>query len=139
MSETVAAPAGEAGGGNRFHLKRVLTILGAAIVIGAISALLGWDIRGWFSDLWDTISAISAQYLVAGAVVQTLQTLFKAVAWYWILRYAYPNAEMGRLQILAAYGASVALNTFLPANLGTLAMLMMFLTIISGSTFPGVV
>ena len=28
-------------------------------MIGAAANLLGWDIRGWFSDLWDTITEIS--------------------------------------------------------------------------------
>jgi uncharacterized membrane protein YbhN (UPF0104 family) len=123
----------------RFRGRRLLLILGSVLAIGAIASLLGWDIRGWFSELWDTVTGIDTEYLVAGAFFQTLQTLLKAVAWYWILRYAYPQSELSRLQVLAAYAASVGLNGFLPANLGTFAMLIMFLTIVAGSTFPGVV
>jgi uncharacterized membrane protein YbhN (UPF0104 family) len=137
VTGTVAAPAEEAGA-RRFRWKRVLIVTISIVVVALLAWLLGWDLRGWFSDLWDTITSISAEYLVAGAIAQTLQTLFKAVAWYWILRYAYPDAAFSGLQILATYAASVALNTFLPANLGTFAMMFMFIAIIAGSNFPGV-
>ena len=40
--------------------------------------------------------------------------------------------------MLACYAASVALNGILPANLGTLALLLMFTTIIAGATFSAV-
>lgn len=107
------------------------------VVIGAVAYVLGWDIRAWFKELWDTLTDISFGYLVAGAVLQTLQTIFKAVAWYWILRYGYPDGGVTFLQVLACYAASVALNGFLPANLGTFAMLLMFVAIIRGATFAG--
>ena len=42
------------------------------------------------------------------------------------------------LDILACYAASVALNGILPANLGTLVMLLMFTTIIAGATFAAI-
>ena len=38
--------------------------------------------------------------------------------------------------ILACYAAAVALNGFLPANIGTFVMLVMFTTLIAGATFP---
>ena len=40
--------------------------------------------------------------------------------------------------MLAAYAAGVALNGFLPANIGTFAMLLMFVAIIPGANFAGV-
>ena len=40
--------------------------------------------------------------------------------------------------MLACYATSVALNGFLPANIGTFVMLLMFTTIIAGATFSGV-
>ena len=40
--------------------------------------------------------------------------------------------------MLAAYAAGVALNGFLPANLGTVVMLLMFVAMISGATLAGV-
>ena len=42
------------------------------------------------------------------------------------------------MQILACYAAAVALNSVLPANLGTLAMLLMFTTIIIAANFAGI-
>ncbi len=38
--------------------------------------------------------------------------------------------------VLASYAVAVALNGFLPANLGTFVMLAMFTTLIAGATFP---
>jgi uncharacterized membrane protein YbhN (UPF0104 family) len=137
MSGAVAVVEQE-GGKRHFRFKRILIVGVSIVVVAAVSALLGWDIRGWFSDLWDTITGIGAGYLVAGAFFQTLQTFLKAIAWYWILAYAYGRENMSGLKVLAAYSASVALNGFLPANLGTLAMMFMFLTFVVGSTFPGV-
>jgi uncharacterized membrane protein YbhN (UPF0104 family) len=40
--------------------------------------------------------------------------------------------------VLAAYAAGVALNGFLPANIGTFVMLLMFVAMIPGANFPGV-
>ena len=105
-------------------------------MIGAAADLLGWDIRGWFSNLWDTITEISAAYVIAGVALKTVQTTLTAYAWYAILRYAYPTA--GFKVVLACYATSVALNGFLPANIGTFVMLLMFTTIIAGATFSGV-
>ena len=106
------------------------------VVIGAAADLLGWNIRGWFNQLWDTMTGISFGYLVAGVALKTVQTTLTAFSWYAILRYAYPTTRF-RL-VLACYAASVALNGILPANLGTFALLLMFTTIIAGATFSGV-
>lgn len=106
------------------------------VVIGAAADLLGWDIRGWFENLWDTITQISAAYLVAAVALKTVQTSLTAFAWYSILRYAYPTTSYR--VVLACYATSVALNGFLPANIGTFVMLLMFTTIIAGATFSGV-
>jgi uncharacterized membrane protein YbhN (UPF0104 family) len=115
-------------------------LIGSVVIlaIAGIAELLGWDVSAWFSDLWDTMKEISIQYLIAGIVLQTFQTLFTAMAWVAILRYAYPNAKNTRLQLVACYAASVALNCFLPANLGTLVLLFMYAAIIAGATFTGV-
>ena len=137
MTEAAAVEApGAPGLSQRLHLRRLLTIALLIIVIGAAADLLGWDIRGWFSDLWDTISGISAAYLVGAVLLKTLQTTLTALAWYAILRYAYPTTRFR--VVLACYATSVALNGFLPANLGTLVMLLMFTTIIADATFSGV-
>jgi uncharacterized membrane protein YbhN (UPF0104 family) len=122
----------------RFRLRRL--VIGAIVIlaIAGISKLLGWDLSAWFQELWDTLTTISVQYLIAGVVLQTGQTLFTALAWVAILRYAYPEARATRLQLIACYAASVALNTFLPANLGTLMLLFMYAAIVAGATFTGV-
>ena len=112
--------------------------LAVLVAIGGVSYLLGWDIREWFSQLWDTITQISAKYLVPALVLQTLQTFFTALGWLAILRYAYPDSGVPARQLIACYATSVALNTFLPANLGTLVMLIMFTTIIAAATFAGI-
>ena len=41
--------------------------------------------------------------------------------------------------MLAAYATGIALNGFLPANIGTFVMLLMFIAIIPGANFAGVV
>ena len=131
---TAAAPAREHG----FRWKRWLFGALVIVVIGAAAVLLGWNIRGWFEQLWDTLTTISIQYIVAGCVLVTVQTTATAYAWYSILRYGYPEGGVRWREVWAAYAASVALNTFLPANLGTLMLLLMFPVLIAGATFAGV-
>jgi uncharacterized membrane protein YbhN (UPF0104 family) len=121
----------------RFRPGRLLRGGVVVVVAGALANLLGWNLRDWFSDLWDTITQISAAYLVAGVVLKTVQTTATAFAWYSILRFAYPGRVRWR-DILACYAASAALNGILPANLGTLVMLVMFTTIIAGATFAAI-
>jgi uncharacterized membrane protein YbhN (UPF0104 family) len=134
---SVAAPAVAAETKKRFRPKRILVGALVIVVIGALANLLGWDISGWFSDLWDTITGISAAYIVGAVALKTVQTTATAFAWYSILRFAYPG-QVRWLDILACYAASVALNGILPANIGTLVMLIMFTTIIAGATFAAI-
>src|SRR3954449_8053673 len=134
VSQTAAAAPAPPG---RLHLRRLLIWAILIVVIAAAADLLGWDIRGWFSNLWDTITEISAAYLVAGCALKTVQTSLTAFAWYSILRFAYPGRVRWR-EILACYAASVALNGILPANIGTLVMLLMFTAIIAGATFVAI-
>jgi uncharacterized membrane protein YbhN (UPF0104 family) len=108
------------------------------VVIGAAATLFGWDISGWFKHLWHEVTAIPLGYLLAGIVLITVQTTTTAYAWYSILRFGYPDSEVRWIHILACYAAAVALNSVLPANLGTLAMLLMFTTIIAVANFAGV-
>src|SRR6266480_3253507 len=121
----------------RFRVKRLLVGALIIVVIGAAANLLGWDLRGWFSDLWDTISEISIGYLIAAVTLKTVQTSLTAFGWYSILRFAYGDAVRWR-DIWACYAASVALNGVLPANIGTLVMLLMFTAIIAGATFAAI-
>jgi uncharacterized membrane protein YbhN (UPF0104 family) len=118
-------------------VKVVAWLIGVAVVV-LVLQLLGVDVRGWLSSVWDALKNISFWYLLAGWAVQTVQTTLTALAWYFILRAGFPRAPLSYLQVLAAYAAGVALNGFLPANLGTLVMLLMFVAMIPGANFPGV-
>jgi uncharacterized membrane protein YbhN (UPF0104 family) len=133
---SVAAPA-VAAETKHFRWRRVVVGALVIVMIGSAASLLGWDIKGWFSDLWDTITEISVGYLIAGIALKTVQTTATAFAWYSILKFAFPG-RVRWLQILACYAASVALNGILPANLGTLVMLIMFTSIIAGATFAAI-
>jgi uncharacterized membrane protein YbhN (UPF0104 family) len=106
------------------------------VVIGAAANLLGWDIRGWFKSLWDTVTSISAASLIAAVALMIVQTTATAYAWYSILKFAYPERTKWR-DILAGYAVSVALNGILPANIGTLVFLIM-LTVLIGISFVAV-
>ena len=103
---------------------RILMWALIVVVIGAIANLLGWDIRGWFHNLWHTMTSISVASLIAAVALMTVQTSATAVAWYSILHFAYPERTKWK-DIWAGYAVSVALNGILPANLGTLVFLIM--------------
>ena len=121
--------------------RRLIKVCGWFVAIAIVVVLLqlvGVDVTGWFSDLWDALTGIGVGYLAAGWVLQTVQTTLTALGWYFILRAGFPDAPMRYRQILAAYAAGVALNGFLPANIGTVAMLLMYVAIIPGANLPGV-
>ena len=75
---------------------------------------------------------------MAGWSLQTAQTTLTALGWYFILHAAYPRSGIPYRQILAAYATGVALNGFLPANIGTFVMLLMYAAIVPGANFAGV-
>ena len=151
MSDTAAPPApprpagrgrrrwlpfGDASRGRR--LAKVLAWLaGIAVAVGVL-ALLGVDVSGWFSSLWDALSGVGVGYLLAGWALQTVQTTMTALGWCAILRAAFPAAPVGYPQVLASYAAGVAMNGFLPANIGTAVTMLMFVAIIPGANLPGV-
>jgi uncharacterized membrane protein YbhN (UPF0104 family) len=129
-------PFGDPSRGRR--LLKVGAWIGGIAVTVLVLNLLGVDVRGWFSDLWDVLTGIGVGYLAAGFALQTAQTTLTAVGWYFILRAGFPHSPVLYRQILAAYAAGVALNGFLPANIGTFVMLLMFVAIIPGADFAGV-
>jgi uncharacterized membrane protein YbhN (UPF0104 family) len=112
--------------------------IGGLALVFLVLDLLGIPVQSWLSSLWDTLTSISIEYIVAGVVLQTAQTVLTAWAWVAILRAAYPAAGIRPGQVIAAYAASVAMNGVLPANIGTFAMLIMFTAFIAGATFAGV-
>ena len=86
MSQAPAAPLEEQR--RHPHWRRLLIGGLVIVVIGAAANLLGWNIRGWLDELWDTMSGISLGYLVAGVARKTVQTTATAFARDGILRYA---------------------------------------------------
>src|SRR3954449_4489181 len=107
---------------------------GGALAIGVLD-LLGFPVSDWIRDLLKKIREVPAWAVVAGVLLQTVQTSLAAAAWLAILRAAYPRVKISFRLILAAYATSVAMNSFLPANIGTWVMLIMFTSVIAGATF----
>ena len=120
------------------RVAKVLAWLAGLALVVSLLGLLGIDVAGWFSDLWDTLGEIGLGYLLAGWVLQTVQTTMTALGWCAILRAAFPATPVGYPQVLGAYAAGVAMNGFLPANIGTAVTLLMFVAIIPHATLPGV-
>ncbi len=127
--------------GDQSRARRLTKVLGwlaaAAIVLVALDAF-GVDIRGWITGLLDTLGAVSPAYLLAAIALQTVSTLCGALAWLFILRAGYPHADIRFAPIATAAAVGAALNGVLPANLGSIVMLAMFVAIIPGATWAGV-
>jgi uncharacterized membrane protein YbhN (UPF0104 family) len=111
-------------------------IVGTLVVLGLLR-VAGIDVWGWFESLWSTLTEISIGYIIVGCLFQGAQTMLTALGWYGILRYAYPGG-VTYMPVLAAYATGVALNNFVPANMGTFVTLLMYVAIVRGATFPGV-
>ena len=94
-------PFGDPSRGRR--LLKVLAWLAGTAAVVAVLGLFGVDVVGWFEDLWDALTGIGFGYLVAGWLLQTLQTTLTALGWYFILRAGYPSAPAPYRQVLAAY------------------------------------
>jgi uncharacterized membrane protein YbhN (UPF0104 family) len=124
--------------GTKRRIVRIVVLLGVLAAAGLVCQALGIDISGWISNLWDALSDVAVGYLVLGLVLQTTQTVLTAFAWVGILRAAYPHEAIKVLPIVTCYAVSVALNGFLPANLGTLTMLFMLTALIASATFAGI-
>lgn len=115
----------------------VVWLAGVALVLLALD-VLGVPVGDWIRELFRQVRAVPAGTIVAGVVLDSVQTVFAAVTWLTILRAAFPEATVPFRPVLAAYAAGVALNGFLPANIGSLVMMLMFVTLIAGATFAAV-
>ena len=122
----------------RRRMTKVLAWVAGVAVFWLVLNLLGVDVRGWIADLWDRISAIPKGYLVAALFFQTLQTFFAGLSYYGILKFAYKD-EVTLWPIIAAYAVGVAMNGFLPANIGTFVTLLMFVAIIPSCNVGGAI
>jgi uncharacterized membrane protein YbhN (UPF0104 family) len=120
----------------RRRLARIALWLGAVALLLGLLELLGVPALDWIRDLFRKVGEVPPWAIVAGVMLESAQTSLAALAWYGILRAALPAAVMPFRLILACYAVAVALNGFLPANLGTFVMLVMFTTLIAGATFP---
>jgi uncharacterized membrane protein YbhN (UPF0104 family) len=118
-------------------VKVALWLVGIVLVI-VVLRLLGVDVIGWIQNLWDQIKEVPAGYIVAALLFQTGQTVLAGVSYYGILKAAYPG-EVTLPPIVTAYAVGVAMNNFLPANIGTLVTLLMFVALIPSCTFAGAI
>lgn len=121
------------------RLARIAIWVGGVAAAIAVLDLLGVPASEWIEDLLDKVGDVPPWAVVAGVTLQTAQTSLAALAWLGILRAAFPRAGVSYRLVLASYAASVALNSFLPANIGTWVMLLMFTTLIAGATLTAVI
>jgi uncharacterized membrane protein YbhN (UPF0104 family) len=136
MSEAVAHVAPFHDPSRRSRLVKVAAwLIGIALVIVLLN-LGGVDVIGWLQDLWRQIKEVPAGYIIAALAFQSAQTFFAGLSYYGILRAAYPG-QVELWPIVTAYAVGVAMNNFLPANIGTFATLVMFTMIIPAATFAG--
>ena len=117
------------------RLARIVIWVAAIALLMFVLDLLGIPVSDWIRALFKKIREVPVWAVVAGVILQTAQTTLAAIAWVAILRAAYPRVEITVRLVVAAYATSVAMNSFLPANIGTWVMLIMFTTVIAGATF----
>jgi len=117
------------------RIARIVAWVGGVALLIFVLDLLGVPVREWIDDLFDKLAEIPAWAIVGGVVLQTTQTALAALAWFGILRASIPRAGVTYRIVLASYATAVAMNSFLPANIGTWVMLLMFTTLFTGATF----
>jgi uncharacterized membrane protein YbhN (UPF0104 family) len=117
------------------RLARSVAWVGGTAIVVFVLNLVGIPVSDWIGKLFDKLGELPAWAIVAGVLLQTAQTTLAALAWLGILRAALPRATVSFRLVLASYAAAVAMNGFLPANIGTWVMLIMFTTLLAGATF----
>jgi uncharacterized membrane protein YbhN (UPF0104 family) len=120
------------------RLARIAIWVGGIALVLLVLDLLGIPVHQWIHDFFKQLSSIPAWAVVGGVVLETLQTWLAAVTWFTILRAAFPDTAIRFRTVVACYAVAVALNGFLPANIGTLVMMLMFTTVIAGATFASI-
>jgi uncharacterized membrane protein YbhN (UPF0104 family) len=111
-----------------------LWVGGVALAILLLD-LLGVPAGEWIRDLFRKIGDIPPWAVLAGIVLSSAQTSLAALAWFGILRAALPRTRVSYRLVLACYAVAVALNNFLPANIGTWVMLLMFTSLFAAASF----
>ena len=141
MSEVVATPDLDALPSKRRRLVRIASWVVGLALFWLVLQLLGVDVSGWIHQLWDEIKAIwdnNPGYIIGALFFQTGQTFFAGLSYYGILKAAY-REEVHFWPIIAAYAVGVAMNGFLPANIGTFVTLFMFVAIIPSCSLGGAI
>ena len=121
----------------RRALKIVLWLLGLGL-FWLLLQLLGVDVKGWLEQFWDELRAIPTRYTVSAVLFQTGEIAGSGLAYYGIFKAAYKD-EVSVWPVLAAYSVGIAMNGFLPANMGTWVTLVMFVAIIPSCTIGGAI
>ena len=89
------------------NFRRLLIWAVLIVVIAAAADLLGWNIRGWFSNLWDTISEISAPTSSPAVALKTVQTSADRVRLVLDPALRVPDHELqGRARLLRDLGGA---------------------------------
>jgi uncharacterized membrane protein YbhN (UPF0104 family) len=123
------------------RVRKIAIWLVALALFWLVLQLLGVSVRDWLESLWDQIAAIwrnNPGYIIAALIFETGQTFFAGLAYYGIFKAAYTD-EVRFWPIIAAYSVGVAMNGFLPANIGTFVTLVMFVAIIPSCTIAGAI
>ena len=139
MSSLITTPLGEPTDSRTKRFVKVARWIVIIAVIWLILGFLGVDLKGWISDLWDQISAIwhaNPAYFIGALVLQSGQTIFAGLSYYFILKAAY-REEVRFWAVVTSYAVGVAMNGWLPANIGTFVTLFMFVAIIPSCTLAG--
>jgi len=117
------------------RIARIVAWVGGVALAIFVLDLIGVPVSEWIDDLFDKLAEVPLWAIVAGVILQTIQTALAALAWFGILRASLPRAGVTYRIVLASYATAVAMNSFLPANIGTWVMLLMFTTLFTGATF----
>jgi hypothetical protein len=121
-----------------WRIGRIVLWLAAVAAVLALLDAIGIPVASWIRELFKDVRDVPAWAIVGAVILETLQTGFAALSWLTILRVAFPNEPVAFRTVLACYATAVALNGFLPANLGTLVMMVMFVTLIVSATFAAI-
>ena len=139
MSSLITTPLGEPTDSRTKRFVKVARWIVIIAVVWLILGFLGVDLKGWITGLWDQISAIwhaNPAYFIGALILQSGQTIFAGLSYYFILKAAY-REEVRFWAVVASYAVGVAMNGWLPANIGTFVTLFMFVAIIPSCTLAG--
>ncbi|HEX3240427.1 MAG TPA: hypothetical protein VHR18_09855 [Solirubrobacterales bacterium] len=117
------------------RIARITIWIGGVALAIFLLDLVGVPVDDWIEALFDKLGEIPSWAIAGGIILQSIQTALAALAWFGILRAALPEGGVTYRIVLASYATAVALNSFLPANMGTWVMLLMFTTLFVGATF----